>query len=137
MQSETNRVQAPAVSTVALPVYAAPQPVSIVPRPQVMIPVSSQPSYPVTPRPVVPQATPVLPQQVWQPQITYEMRPQGYQPQVVQYGSMPQPNNSGSQGQGYYQSVASGGVQYVGNFGQNGEISFFTFNILCPTKKAR
>ena len=114
LQGEGGTVQPQPAGTVAtVPYYAQPAPVSMVSRPQVVIPVTGQPPFHAVTRPTIVHSTPVPTQVHWQPaQVQYqEVRPAAFQP-VVHYGAVPQ-TSSGGPGQAAYAVPTGAGVHYV------------------------
>ena len=109
----SNAQSQPTGAVAAVPYYTQPAAVSIVPRPQVVLPVTGQPPFHAGARPTIAPSGPVPTQVHWQPsQVQYqEVRPATFQP-MVHYGAVPQAS-PGSPGQAVYGVATGAGVHYV------------------------
>lgn len=103
-----------------VPIYAQPTQVAMVPRPQVMVPVQTQPPAYIAPKgPIAspsnvppPQGLPQPPSGMhWQPAHVgyHDLRTQAYQPAMIHYDPMTQTPVR----QAYYPVPPAGTVQFV------------------------
>ncbi|XP_031554539.1 tudor domain-containing protein 3-like [Actinia tenebrosa] len=119
--TDSNAQSLPVATTMtAVPVYAQPAQVAMVPRPQVMVQMQAQPPFPMGPKGHIPNQGPMTPQGLpqpppgmqWQPaQMNYQDLRQPY-PQIIHYDPMGQANNPAARPT-YYPVPPGGAMQFV------------------------